>query len=175
MTGNVVMRGGGICCIVLWGMAGPALADMIRFGYSGSIFGGSSWEIRPDDRVVYEAYFDQTGLSARPEWVWIDKDAQIGRITFAIPGSYTAASEIVTRRIGEAALGAAPGFASNCTDAGMFSVEVAIAGLDYAARVDNCIPADATAPQDAKAHYAALRATTDEIVTTLGLDKLTGQ
>ena len=149
--------------------AAPAMAEMIRFGYGGSIHGGATWEIRPDDSVTFAAYQARADLTLRPDWVWDAKDLQPGHITFALPGAFAGASEIVVQRIGKAKLGPAPAYVSNCTDAGYFVVEVEIPGLTYRAIVDACIAGtDHVVPKKVLRHYRALQAATDAIIDTLG-------
>jgi hypothetical protein len=153
-------------------MGGVASADVIRWGEGGSIFGGASWTITPDDHVVYAAFVIDGGFSQRPEWVWTNKAALQGQITFVMPGAFATASDIVQ---GAGNPGAAPAFATDCTDVGQFSMEVQIAGLTYAATADNCIPTSPDASVGAKRHYAAMRALEAKLVAGLGLDGVMGQ
>jgi hypothetical protein len=154
------------------GAASPATAEMIRWGYGGSIFGGGTWEVRPDDTVVYAAYQAEGPVTERPEWVWDNQASKQGHITFAIMGAYGAAEGIVAARIRDAGVGPAVAYQSNCSDAGFFTVEVAIAGFDYTAQLDNCIPHSDDAPPEARAQYEALQATVSEISATLRLSEL---
>jgi hypothetical protein len=150
-------------------LAGPVMADQIRIADGGSIFGGGGWTITPNDHVRYDAYSIEGGLSGREGWVWDNAEAKQGHITFAIPGAYATASAVVTE--GLAGLGPTPEYQSQCNDAGTYSLEVAIEGLDYTAAMDNCAGRDG-APADVRAHYEALRAVGTEVITTLGLDRL---
>lgn len=150
-------------------LATPVLADEIRFGSSGSIFGGATWTITPDDHVRYDAYQIDGGLSAREGWVWDNEDAKQGHITFAIPGAFATAAAIAGEGLGD--IGAVPAFQTPCNDAGSLIMEVAVEGLSYAGSLDNCAGRDG-APADVKAHYAALAAVRAQIVEALGLDRL---
>jgi hypothetical protein len=161
-----------IAMILGLGMAPPAMAEMIRWGYGGSIFGGGTWEVRPDDTVVYAAYQAEGAVTERPEWVWDDRAAKVGHITFAITGAYGVASGIVTARIRDAGLGPAVAYQSNCADAGSFIFEVDLEGFAYTAVLDNCIPRADDAPAEARAQYDALQATAAEISAALRLDGL---
>jgi hypothetical protein len=154
------------------GAASPGAAEMIRWGYGGSIFGGGTWEVRPDDTVVYAAYQAEGAITERPEWVWDDAGAKVGHITFAISGAYGVASGIVTARIRDAGLGPASAYQSNCNDAGSFIFEVDLAEFAYTAVLDNCIPRSADAPAAARTQYDALQAAAAEISAALRLDQL---
>jgi hypothetical protein len=152
--------------------ASPSVAEMIRWGYGGSIHGGGTWEVRPDDTVVYAAYQAEGAVTERPEWVWDDQAARVGHITFAIPGAYGVAQGIVTARIRDAGLGPAVDYRSNCDDAGSFIFEVDIDGFAYTAVLDNCIPRSDDAPPEERAQYDALQAGAAEISAALRLDAL---
>lgn len=159
--------------IVALGTAVPAMADMIRFGYGGSIHGGAVWEIRPDDSVRFVAYQADAAVTQHPNWVWDTRSSRSGHITFAVPGAFARASAIVMRRVAKAQLGPAPAYASTCTDAGHFSVEVDISDLTYTAMVDACIISTTDkVPKRVLRHYRALKAATDEITGALQLDRL---
>jgi hypothetical protein len=150
-------------------LAGPAVADEIRFGSGGSIFGGATWTITPDDHVRYDAYQIEGGLSAREGWVWDNQDAKQGHITFAIPGAFETAATIARESLAD--IGATPAFLTPCNDAGSLIMEVAAEGVAYAGSLDNCAGQDG-APSEVKAHYDALAGTQAEIVSALGLDRL---
>jgi hypothetical protein len=147
----------------------PVLADEIRFGSGGSIFGGATWTITPDDHVRYDAYQIEGGLSAREGWVWDNEDAKQGHITFAIPGAFETAAAIARENLAD--IGATPAFQTPCNDAGSLIMEVAAEGVSYAGSLDNCAGQDG-APSDVKAHYEALAEAQAEIVGALGLDRL---
>jgi hypothetical protein len=164
------MKGMAIGIVVLIGWAAPASAEMIRWGYGGSIFGGGTWEVRPDDTVIYRAYQAEGAVTARKEWVWENEDAKLGHITFAITGAYGVASGIVTAGIRDAGLGPAVPYQSDCADAGFFTFEVEIEGFDYTAQLDNCIPHADDVPAAALAQYQALRAVAADIRVALRLD-----
>lgn len=149
--------------------AAVAQADQIRFGDGGSIFGGATWTITPDDHVRFDAYQIEGGLSAREGWVWDNADAKQGHITFAMPGAFATAAEIA--REGLAGVAAAPAFLTPCTDAGSLIIEVEAEGVGYSGSLDRCA-AEPGAPADVRAHYAVMKAVRSEIVTTLGLDRL---
>jgi hypothetical protein len=153
-------------------VASPAMAEMIRWGYGGSIFGGGTWEVRPDDTVIYAAYQAEGPVTARREWVWDDADAKVGHITFAITGAYGVASGIVTARVRDGGLGPAVAYQSNCSDAGSFIFEAEVDGFAYTAVLDACIPQSADAPPAARAQYDALQAVAGEISDALQLDRL---
>ena len=153
--------------------AAPAMAEMIRFGDGGSIHGGAAWEIRPGDSVTVAACQTGAEVTLRPDWVWDAKDLQPGHITFALPGAFAGASDIVVQRIGRAKLGPAPAYGSNCTVAGYFVVEVDIPGLTYRAIVDACISGtDNVVPKKVLRHYRALQAAPDAIIDALRLETL---
>jgi hypothetical protein len=172
MTPNVKRLRFWIALIGALSLASPGFAEMIRWGYEGSIFGGGGWEVHPGDRVVYRAYQADGALTQQAAWVWDDKVAKLGHITFAIPGAYGTASRIVMARIRDAGLGPAVRYLSNCSDAGFFTVVVDTPAFAYAAQLDNCIPQSPDAPPAARAQYDALRAATAEISTALQLDGL---
>jgi hypothetical protein len=157
---------------MMLGAASPAVADIIRWGYGGSIFGGGTWEVRPDDTVIYRAYQAEGAVTERPEWVWENEDAKLGHITFAITGAYGVASGIVTAGIRDAGLGPMVPYLSNCSDAGFFTFEVEIEGFDYQAQLDNCIPRTSGVPPEALAQYEALQAVAAEISDALRLEGL---
>jgi hypothetical protein len=152
-------------------MSTGARAEMIMFGDTGSIFGGSSWTITPDDHVRYDAYQIEGGLSDHAQWTWDNRDAKAGHITFVMPGAYETASAIVTAGVGGGAQSAAVTEVI-CNDAGFLTVQVEMAALAYAASLDNCLGRGDAGSAAGRAAYAALDAMTDEIVTTLGLDQL---
>lgn len=152
--------------------AAPGSAEIIRFGYGGSIHGGSSWEIRPDDTVVFSAYQAIGPITDSPNWVWDNKPAKQGHVSFVIPQSFARASEIVIQRIGDAQLGAAPAYQSGCLDTGSLIVEVDIAALQYTAILDTCIDLQDQAPRKAKKYYAKVLETAKELNFALGLDGL---
>ncbi len=154
------------------GIADPARAEMIRWGYGGSIFGGGTWEVRPDDTIVYAAYQAEGPITERPEWVWDDQATKRGHITFAMTGAFGVAQGIVAARIREAGLGPASDFQSDCSDAGSFIFEVDVDGFAYAAVLDNCIPRSDDAPADARAQYDALQGAAAEISVALRLNDL---
>lgn len=149
--------------------AGGALAEQIRFGDGGSIFGGATWTITPNDYVRFDAYQIEGGLSGREGWVWDNPEAKQGHITFAIDGAFATAAEIA--REGLAGLGAAPAYQSNCRDAGSLILQAQATGVDYAATVDRCAGND-DAPADVRAHYEVLLGVQRDIVQALGLDRL---
>ena len=151
----------------------PASAEMIRFGYGGSIHGGATWEIRPGDSVTFAAYQVEAGLSVQPGWTWDNKNMQSGHIRIVVPGAFQTASAIMLQRIAKAKLGPAPAHPSNCTDAGHFVVEVDIPELNYTAMVDACIVgSDDVIPRKVLRHYRALKAATDKIHDALRLGTL---
>lgn len=151
-------------------MGGPVQAEKISFGDTGSMFGGATWTITPDDHVRYDAYQVEGGLSLREGWVWDNAAVKAGHITFAMPGAFATASAIVTE--GLRGLGPAPAYQRSCTDAGSLVMVVEIAGFDFEAQGDNCIFRDDSAPAPVRAHYDGLRAVAGEIVNVLGLDRL---
>jgi hypothetical protein len=157
---------------MMLGAASPAMAEMIRWGYGGSIFGGGTWEVRPDDRVIFRAYQAEGPVTTRPEWVWDNADVKQGHITFAINGAYGVASGIVNRGVRDAGLGPAVPYVSACSDAGFFTFEIDIDGFDYTAQLDNCIPHSDDAPPEARAQYDALQAVAAEISDALRLEGL---
>jgi len=154
-------------------MAQPGWAEMIRFGYGGSIHGGATWEIRPDDSVIFAAYQAEGAVTLQKDWIWDNKDIRSGHLTFAIPGAYARASDVMLKRIAKAKLGPAPAYQSNCTDAGYFIVEVDIPELTYSAMVDACITSTGDrVPGQVLRHYRALKAATDEIHDAVRLGTL---
>jgi hypothetical protein len=155
-------------------LAASAQADVIRWGYGGSIFGGGIWTVRPDDTVVYTAYQAEGVVTARAEWVWVDRSARLGHITFAVPGAYGVASGIVNARVRDGGLGPAVAYQSNCADAGSFIFEADIDGFAYVAVLDNCIPRSDDAPPEARAQYEVLQVAATEISAALRLDALVG-
>jgi hypothetical protein len=157
---------------MMLGAASPAMADLIRWGYGGSIFGGGTWGVRPDDTVVYAAYQAAGAVTERPEWVWDNEDVKQGHITFAITGAYGVASGIVNARVRDAGLGPAVAYVSQCSDAGFFTFEIDIEGFEYTAQLDNCIPQSDDAPPEARAQYDALQAVAAEISDALRLEGL---
>ncbi|MGL4321782.1 MAG: hypothetical protein ACRCS3_13055 [Paracoccaceae bacterium] len=150
-------------------MATVATAEQIRFGDGGSIFGGATWTITPNDHVRFDAYQIDGGISAREGWVWDNRDAKVGHITFAIPGAFATAAAIA--REGLEGIGATPDYQSDCMDAGSLIMEVAAEGVAYAGSLDQCAGQD-DAPADVRAHHTQLSAVQTEIITTLGLDRL---
>jgi hypothetical protein len=150
-------------------LAGPAMAEQIRIADGGSIFGGGGWTITPNDHVRYDAYSIEGGLSTREGWVWDNEEVKQGHITFAIPGAFATASAVMTE--GLAGLGPAPDYQSQCNDAGSYTLEVDVAGLDYTATMDNCAGFDG-APADVRAYYDKMRGVGTEVITALGLDRL---
>ena len=150
----------------------PAWADVIRFGTSGSIFGGATWDIRPDDRVVYAAYQATGPVTRRPEWVWDNKGMRAGHITFVVSGAYETASDIINWQIGQVGLGPVAPRTPDCTDEGRFEFTADIAGLTFVADLDGCVQMSETAPSEAKAQFAALQAIADRITVALRLDRL---
>jgi hypothetical protein len=165
---NHWLRVMGAACLA--GMAATAaLAEQIRFGDGGSIFGGATWTITPNDHVRFDAYQFEGALTAREGWVWDNPDAKQGHITFAIPGAFATAAAIASE--GLADVGATPSFQSGCMDAGSLILEVDAAGVGFEAYVDRCAGQDNT-PANVRAHYEAVLAVQREIITTLGLDRL---
>jgi hypothetical protein len=162
------MRRVGLLALCL-ALASPALAEQIRFGDGGSIFGGATWTITPNDHVRYDAYQIDGGLSSREGWVWDNPDAKQGHITFAIPGAFATATAIARESL--AGLGPTPEFQTPCNDAGSLIMEVAADGVAYAGSLDHCAGQD-DAPAEVRAHYAALAGVQAEIVSALGLDRL---
>lgn len=152
--------------------ATAGLADMIRFGYGGSIFGGSHWEIRSDDTVLFAGYGIDGGPSQNPDWVWTNTATKSGSVSTVVPGAYARAIAIVQRRIVNTKLGTAPAYQSNCTDAGHFTVEVESPDLAYSAQMDACIENDNKAPRRVKRYYKALKDMTGEIHDALKLKTL---
>jgi hypothetical protein len=150
-------------------LATPGQADQIRFGHGGSIFGGATWTITPDDHVRFDAYQYDGSLSARGGWVWDSRDNKQGHITFAMPGAFATVAEIA--RAGLEGLGQAPAYVSGCLDAGALILEVEAAGVGFAAHVDGCAGQD-NAPADVRGHYEAVLGVQREMTTTLGLDRL---
>ncbi|MCU0803102.1 MAG: hypothetical protein MUD11_15305 [Rhodobacteraceae bacterium] len=155
--------------VLFLALATPALAEQIRFGDGGSIFGGATWTITPNDHVRYDAYQIDGGLSTRQGWVWDNPDVKQGHITFSIPGAFATAAAIA--REGLADIGATPAFQTPCNDAGSLIMEVATEGVAYAGSLDHCAGQDG-APSEARAHYVALSGVQAEIVSALGLDRL---
>lgn len=153
-------------------VAAPGWADMIRFGYGGSIFGGQSWEIRPDNSVTYTAYQAGVDITRRKDWVWDNKASKAGHIRFEVPQAYQLALAVAVRGIKDAKLRPAPEYASGCMDAGRFVVEVDSPKLTYSASVDACIGTSPGAPRKVMRHYKALMAVTDEITAALKLKDL---
>ena len=147
----------------------PVFAEQIRFGDGGSIFGGATWVITPDDHVRFDAYQYEGALAAREGWVWDNEEVKQGHITFAIPGAFATAAEIA--REGLADIGPAPEYQSNCLDAGSLIMEAAAEGVAYTGTIDHCARED-QAPADVRAHYTAVRAVEADIITALGLDRL---
>jgi hypothetical protein len=161
-----------IALMIGLGAAAPVFAESIRWGYGGSIFGGGTWEVRPDDTVVYAAYQAEGPVTERPEWVWDDTGARAGHITFAITGAYGVASGIVTAQVRDAGLGPAVAYQSQCSDAGSFIFEADLDGFAYAAVLDACIPRSDDAPAAARTQYDALQGVAQEITAALRLDQL---
>jgi hypothetical protein len=147
----------------------PASADVIRWGDMGSIFGGSSWEVTPDNRVVFSAYGDDAAFAERAEWVWTNKDMRAGKITFLIPDAFARASAIV---VAQGDPGVAPAFETDCTDAGSRMLAVEVAGLMYDVSVDNCIAGSSAATGKAKRHYLAVWRVQDALFEGLGLGRV---
>ncbi len=166
---GVAMR---LLMLMLMLVALPAQADVIRFGYGGSIFGGGMWQIADDDSVTFSAYGIEGGPSLRPGWVWQNRKVKQGYITTVLPGAFARASAIAQKGIGDARLGRAPDYRTNCTDAGSFIVEVDIPTLTYAATVDGCVAGAQDVPRRVRAHHDALKAVTDEIHAALNLGSL---
>jgi hypothetical protein len=164
-----VLRRLGFGAVALLMMGSAVLAEEIRFGDGGSIHGGATWTITPNDHVRFDAYSFDGSLAAREGWVWDNRDAKVGHITFAIPGAFASAAEIAREGLG--GIGAAPEYQSDCVDAGSLIMEVAADGVSYKGYLDNCAGLDG-APADVKAHYLVLRAVQAEIVAVLGLDRL---
>lgn len=149
--------------------AGAAWAEQIRFGDGGSIFGGATWTITPDDHVRFAAYQYDGGLAGREGWVWDNAEAKQGHITFAIDGAFATAAAIA--REGLAGVGAPPAFQTPCNDAGSLILEVDTVGVAYAGSLDRCAGQD-TAPADVRAHYTVLEGVQRDIIGALGLDRL---
>lgn len=150
-----------------WGAV--AQAEQIRFGDGGSIFGGATWTITPNDHVRFDAYQIEGGLAAHEGWVWDDADAKQGHITFAMPGAFATAAEIAREALAD--VGPTPAFLTPCNDAGSLFLEIAAEGITYEGVLDRCA-GEESAPADVRAHYNALDAVRREIVATLGLDRL---
>lgn len=148
---------------------GPAGADVIRWGDTGSIFGGSEWQVTPDNRVVFSAYGDDAWFADRAEWVWTDKAIRSGQITFLIPDAYARAVGVV-QKLGDP--GMALAFETDCTDAGARSLTVDVLGMAYDVRVDNCIAGSGAATGVIKRHYLRVRAVQDALAYALGLGQL---
>jgi len=149
--------------------SGAAGADVIRWGDTGSLFGGSVWEVTPDNRVVFSAYGDDAWFADRAEWVWTDKAIRSGKITFLIPDAYTRAVTIVLHQ-GDP--GKPLAFATDCTDAGGRSLKVDVPGMAYDVRVDNCIAGSAATTGVIQRHYLRVRAVQDALVDGLRLGQL---
>lgn len=150
-------------------IAGPAIADVIRWGDVGSLFGGSVWEITPNDRVVFLACGDDAVFADRREWVWTNKAVRAGQITFLIPGAFARASGIV-HALGDP--GAAPAFATDCTDAGARQVTVDVPGLAHDVRVDNCIAGSGRATGVVTRHDLRVRRVQAALADALGLARM---
>lgn len=162
----------GVMAVVALLTVTPGLADRVSFGYGGSIFGGSSWEIRSDDTVTFAGYGIDGEPSENPDWVWTNKTTKSGSVSKVVPGAYARAIAIVLRRIQKANLGPAPAYQSNCTDAGHFNVEVESLDLTYSAVMDACIENSDNVPRRVKRHYKALKGMTGEIHDALQLKTL---
>jgi hypothetical protein len=150
-------------------MGGGAMAEQIRFGDTGSIFGGATWTITPNDYVRFEAYQFEGSLTQREGWVWDNAESKQGHITFAIPGAFASAAEIARDGLGD--IGPVPTYQTPCNDAGSLVMRVDVAGLAYDGSLDNCAGGD-DAPPEVKAHYDALSSVRREITEALGLDRL---
>jgi hypothetical protein len=162
------MRRVGLLALCL-ALAPPAMAEQIRFGDGGSIFGGATWTITPNDHVRYDAYQIDGGLSAREGWVWDNPDVKQGHITFSIPGAFATAAAIARESL--TGLGPMPAFQTPCNDAGSLIMEVAAEGVAYAGSLDRCAGHD-DAPAEVRAHYEVLSGVQADIVSALGLDRL---
>jgi hypothetical protein len=153
-------------------MGGEASADVIRWGNGGSIFGGTTWEVTPDDHVVFSGFGVTGPVTERAEWVWTDKGMRAGQMTFVIAGAFARATRVV---MGLGDPGVAPAFETDCTDAGQSSVTVDVTGLVYAVSVDNCIAGSGAAGRGVKRHYAAVLEVQEALRVEFGLDGLIGQ
>jgi hypothetical protein len=151
---------------------GVASADVIRWGNGGSIFGGTTWEVTPDDRVVFSGFLMNGAVTTRPEWVWTNKGMRAGQITFVMAGAFARAEGVV---VGLGDPGVAPDFVTDCTDAGQSSVAVDVPGLVYDVSLDNCIAGSGAADGAVKRHYARVLGVQEALQAELGLDGLLGQ
>jgi hypothetical protein len=139
----------------------------IVFGDVGSMFGGSTWTLTPDDRVVYSAYGVEGGSSTRPDWVWDNVGAKQGHLARVVPGAFHKASVIVRESL--ATLGPPPTASPQCQDSGALRVSVSVPGFVYDAQVENCVARDTAASPELRRHHEALRATQARLRSELGL------